>query len=248
MIAMSAASWFVLVSKKKSPQKRTYEVFIVAPTDHDVLETASGGVDAVLGRVPRVFGVRVSIKRIDAVSDLVEGQLASGNEGITDDVPLSLGAEEVEQLAQVMNQAGHLHPLRLGRRKRKKEKEKEKKGEDMISLERKGGKGGKGRKAESEKAAERKRAGIAHLAVLAHGFGRLKKVLDLGRIGIRIRSIDEGVKHLHEEILNKMSEKGNPESDRRFSWQARCAAQRCAGKESVSVPPWLPKRSWLPEA
>ena len=85
------------------------EVLVVAPAEHDVVETAAWGVDAVLGAVDRVFEVWVLRERLVAVDDaLVE--CTADWEGVTNDVPLALGVEEEEELSEVVDEAGNLHP------------------------------------------------------------------------------------------------------------------------------------------
>ena len=83
----------------------------VTPREHDVCEAAAGLVDSVLGHELRVVVVRVGFERV-GVDDLV-AELGSDDERVAHDVPLTLGAEEAQQLAEVMDQAGHLHPVGL---------------------------------------------------------------------------------------------------------------------------------------
>ena len=88
------------------------EVLVVAPGEHDVVEAAAGAVDAELGAVDLVAVVRVVLEGLGAVDDTVVKGAADG-EGVTDNVPLAFGGEEIQQLAQVVDQARQLHPARL---------------------------------------------------------------------------------------------------------------------------------------
>lgn len=83
----------------------------VTPREHDVCEAAAGLVDSVLGHELRVVVVRVGFERV-GVDDLV-AELGSDDERVAHDVPLTLGAEEAQQLAEIVDQARHLHPVRL---------------------------------------------------------------------------------------------------------------------------------------
>lgn len=91
------------------------EVLVVAPAEHDVVETAVGRVDAVLGVVVGVGGIGVALSeggRVDAA--VREG--AADSEGVADDVPLALGAElreEDHELAEVVDETSQLHPAGL---------------------------------------------------------------------------------------------------------------------------------------
>ena len=88
------------------------EVLIVAPGEHDVVQATARRVDTVLGAVDLVVVVRVILEGLGAVDDtVVESQ--SDGEGITHDIPLAAGTEEVQQLAQVVDETGQLHPARL---------------------------------------------------------------------------------------------------------------------------------------
>lgn len=90
------------------------EVLVVAPAEHDVVEAASLGVDAELGAVHGVSRVRVGGKRLGEDDALVKG--AADGEGVADNVPLALRLEvfkEDHELAQVVDEAGDLHPARL---------------------------------------------------------------------------------------------------------------------------------------
>jgi hypothetical protein len=85
------------------------EILVVSPAQHDVVEAAAGGIDAVLGAVDLVIVVSIGFEGLVAVDDLVVKGAADW-EGVADDVPLALGVEEVQQLAKVVYQARELHP------------------------------------------------------------------------------------------------------------------------------------------
>lgn len=88
------------------------EVFVVAPGEHDVVQTAARAVDSELGVVDGVVEVLVVLEGLAAVDDALIEATADG-ECVSDDIPLTLGVEEVEQLAQVVDETGQLHPAGL---------------------------------------------------------------------------------------------------------------------------------------
>lgn len=84
------------------------QVLVVAPGEHDVVEAAGGGVDAVLGGVDGVDGVRVGGEGAGVDDAFVEA--AADGEGVADDVPLALGGVEEEEFAEVVDQPRELEP------------------------------------------------------------------------------------------------------------------------------------------
>ena len=88
------------------------EVLIVAPGEHDVVQPTARRVDTVLGAVDLVVVVRVILEGLGAVDDTVVEAQTNG-EGITHNIPLATGIEEVQQLAQVVEEPRQLHPARL---------------------------------------------------------------------------------------------------------------------------------------
>lgn len=54
---------------------------------------------------------KLELTRLRVDTTLVK--FGSHNECVSDRIPLTLGAEKVEQLAKIMYQARHLHPFRL---------------------------------------------------------------------------------------------------------------------------------------
>lgn len=83
----------------------------MTPGDHDVFETASGLVNTVLSHELGVVVVWVRLECV-RVDDLV-AELASDDESITDNVPLSIGAEEAEKFTEIVDKTGQLHPVGL---------------------------------------------------------------------------------------------------------------------------------------
>lgn len=88
------------------------EVLIVTPREHDIVQSAARRVDTELGAVDGVVIVRVVLEGLGAVDDAVIETKTDG-ESVTNDIPLALCVEEVEQLAQVVDEAGQLHPAGL---------------------------------------------------------------------------------------------------------------------------------------
>lgn len=86
-------------------------VLIVTPAEQDVVQTAVRLIDTVLGVQLGVVIVGVRLEGV-GVDNLV-GKLAADNEGVTDNVPLTVGTEETEKLAKIVNQTSDLHPFRL---------------------------------------------------------------------------------------------------------------------------------------
>jgi len=87
------------------------QVLIMAPTEHDLIESTAFAVDAVLGAVDRVVVVLVAFEGIWIDDTLIEG--TAHREGVANDVPLAFGVEEEKELAKVVNEASELHPARL---------------------------------------------------------------------------------------------------------------------------------------
>lgn len=83
----------------------------MAPAEQDVVQTAVRLVDTVLGVQLGVVVIRVSLEGV-GVNDLV-GELATNDESVTDNVPLTVGTEKAEELAEIVNQTSDLHPLGL---------------------------------------------------------------------------------------------------------------------------------------
>lgn len=69
----------------------------MAPGQHDVLKAAVWLVDPILGRVDGVVEVGIVLKGT-RVDDLIR-VCASDDESVADNVPLALGAVEVEELS-----------------------------------------------------------------------------------------------------------------------------------------------------
>ena len=87
------------------------QVLVVAPAQHNVVHTAAGAVDAVFSAINRIGRVRVAGKSVRVDDGAVEG--AADGEGVAHDVPLALGVEEEEQLAEIVDQARELEPAGL---------------------------------------------------------------------------------------------------------------------------------------
>jgi len=87
------------------------EVLVVAPADHDVVETAARCVDTVLGAVDGVLAVGVVLESAGVDDAVVE--LAADDESVTDNIPLTLCLEEEEELAQVVDKTDQLEPAGL---------------------------------------------------------------------------------------------------------------------------------------
>jgi hypothetical protein len=83
----------------------------MTPAEDDVVQPAARLVDPVLRHQLRVRVVRIRRERL-RVDDLV-AEAAANDERVADDVPLSLRAEEDEELAEVVHEPGDLHPVRL---------------------------------------------------------------------------------------------------------------------------------------
>lgn len=83
----------------------------MSPAEDSVIQAAMGLIDPQLRLQFGVVRVRVGRKGI-GVDDL-SGELAPDDECIADDVPLPLGAKEAEELAEVMDEPGELHPVGL---------------------------------------------------------------------------------------------------------------------------------------
>lgn len=83
----------------------------MTPAEQDVVQTAVGLVDTVLGVQLGVVVIRVSLEGV-GVNDLV-GELATNDESVTDNVPLTVGTEKAKELAEIVNQTSDLHPLGL---------------------------------------------------------------------------------------------------------------------------------------
>lgn len=88
------------------------EVLVVTPGKHDLVQTTAGAVNSELSAIDVVAVVRVLLEGLGAVDDAVIESETDG-EGVADDVPLALCVEEVEQLAQVVDETGELHPAGL---------------------------------------------------------------------------------------------------------------------------------------
>jgi len=83
----------------------------MSPAQHEILEAAALCIDAQPGAVDGVSGVGVTREGLGIDDACGEG--AADDEGVAHDVPLALRAEEEQQLAQVVDQGGQLHPARL---------------------------------------------------------------------------------------------------------------------------------------
>ena len=94
------------------------EVLVVAPAEHETVEAATGRVDAIRVGVGGVVvdwvaGVGVGGEGGFAVDDGGRKGAADG-EGVADDVPLAgRTGKEVEELAEVVDEPGELHPAWL---------------------------------------------------------------------------------------------------------------------------------------
>ena len=88
------------------------QVLVVTPAEHDPVHPAVRPVDATRGVVRRVDLVRVVGEGGAAVDDALVERTAD-RKSVAHDVPLAPRVEEVEQLAQVVDQAGELHPAGL---------------------------------------------------------------------------------------------------------------------------------------
>ena len=84
------------------------KVLIVAPGEHDVVHPTARSVDAVLGAVDLVAIIWVVLEGTRQDDTVIE--CTSDGKSIADDIPLSLGAIKEKKLAQVVDQAGKLHP------------------------------------------------------------------------------------------------------------------------------------------
>jgi len=84
---------------------------IMPPTQQNVVQSTVWLVHTILGRVHGVSRVWVVLERL-WVNDLVR-KLAPHDEGVADDVPLTLRPKEEQEFSQVVNESGDLHPLRL---------------------------------------------------------------------------------------------------------------------------------------
>ena len=82
---------------------------IMTPRQHDIFEATVRLVYPVLGRVDGVVEVRVRLKGA-GVDDLVRVR-AADDEGIADNIPLALGAVEVEELAKIVDEACDLEKI-----------------------------------------------------------------------------------------------------------------------------------------
>jgi hypothetical protein len=83
----------------------------MAPGEHHVIHTAARLVDGILCAVYWVSIVGIVDEGVQVDDALVEG--AANGKGVADNVPLALGAVEEEELAEVMNESGQLHPSRF---------------------------------------------------------------------------------------------------------------------------------------
>lgn len=77
------------------------KVLIVSPREHDVVHTAAWSVDSVLGAVDWVLGVWVVLKGTWVDDGVIEA--AADGEGVADDIPLTTGVVEEEQLPEVVD-------------------------------------------------------------------------------------------------------------------------------------------------
>jgi hypothetical protein len=84
---------------------------VMSPTQHNVGQPAVRLVHPAVGRVHGVSRVWVVLERL-RINNLFR-KLASHDERIPDDVPLTLGAKEEQKFSQIVDEAGYLHPLRL---------------------------------------------------------------------------------------------------------------------------------------
>lgn len=73
----------------------------MTPAEQDVIQTAVRLVDTVLGVQLGVVIIRVSLEGV-GVNDLV-GELATNDESVTDNVPLTVGTEKAEELAEIVD-------------------------------------------------------------------------------------------------------------------------------------------------
>lgn len=86
-------------------------VLIVTPAKQNVVQTTVWLVDTVLGVQLGVVVIGVSLEGV-GVDNLV-GELAAHDESVADNIPLTVGTEEAEKLAEIVDQTGELHPLGL---------------------------------------------------------------------------------------------------------------------------------------
>lgn len=83
----------------------------MSPAQHEILKSAALCIDAQPSAIDGVLGIGVASEGL-GINDAC-GEGAANDEGVAHDVPLALRAEEEQQLAQVVDQGGELHPARL---------------------------------------------------------------------------------------------------------------------------------------
>src|SRR3984957_8552267 len=84
------------------------QILIMSPAQHDIVESTARAIDAILGAVDFIVIICIVSKGLVAVDDgIVKG--ATHRKGVANNVPLTLGVEEVEQLAKIVYEACQLH-------------------------------------------------------------------------------------------------------------------------------------------
>ena len=83
----------------------------MSPTQQNVVQSTVGLVDTVLGRVDGVLRVWVVLERL-RIYDFIRN-LASHDERISNDIPLTLGSKKEQKFSQVVDESGYLHPFRF---------------------------------------------------------------------------------------------------------------------------------------
>lgn len=88
------------------------KIFIVAPADHDILQSTTRRVNSIFGAIHLVVIVLIVFERLVAENDpVIKG--ATDREGVANNVPLSFSPEEEQQLSKIVNQPHKLHPSGL---------------------------------------------------------------------------------------------------------------------------------------
>lgn len=104
----------------------------MSPADHDFVQTTVGLVNTVLSRVSWMLEIGVVAESV-RIDNLIGRNLASNDKGIANNIlqarrsvqlyhvqsrlplthPLSITTKEIKELAEVVDDTGHLHPFRL---------------------------------------------------------------------------------------------------------------------------------------
>lgn len=121
MVSTSAVPWVEgvvtddgesLLGQRRLVLDDVVQILIVTPREHHVVKTTARAVDSELGAVDLVVVIGILLEGLGTVDDSVVESKADG-EGVADNVPLALSIEEEEQLSQIMDQTGQLHPSGL---------------------------------------------------------------------------------------------------------------------------------------